>query len=348
MIKIGIICPSEIAFRRFLPALSKHKEFEYVGVAIASKEEWFGDNEKSVSNYKKIKEVELEKAERFRENYGGEVFESYSSMLTSGRIDAVYLPLPPALHYKWATIALDEGLHVFVEKPSSCSYEQTENMINHAKEKKLEIHENYMFIYHSQLEEINKVIKSGQIGEIRLIRIDFGFPMRASGDFRYIKTLGGGALLDCGGYTFKYANYILGGDANIVCANAGYKDGYEVEIFGSATLVNSKDEVVQTSFGMDNDYRCSIEVWGSLGTLRSGRVLTAPEGFRPTYEISKNGSVQVYDLPADDAFHKSISVFYDCIVNQNKREENYRNIIKQEDLVEQFALKSGLRGVICG
>ena len=44
MIRIGIICPSEIAFRRFLPALQKALDkFTFVGVAIASPEEWFGD-----------------------------------------------------------------------------------------------------------------------------------------------------------------------------------------------------------------------------------------------------------------------------------------------------------------
>ena len=40
--RIGIICPSEIAFRRFLPALKEAGCFEYAGVAIASKEEFVG------------------------------------------------------------------------------------------------------------------------------------------------------------------------------------------------------------------------------------------------------------------------------------------------------------------
>ena len=47
VIKIGVICPSEIAFRRFLPALTQNelvnKTFRFAGVAVASPEEWFGD-----------------------------------------------------------------------------------------------------------------------------------------------------------------------------------------------------------------------------------------------------------------------------------------------------------------
>ena len=42
MIRIGIICPSNIAYRRFMPALKKRDGFEYVGVAYANSEEWFG------------------------------------------------------------------------------------------------------------------------------------------------------------------------------------------------------------------------------------------------------------------------------------------------------------------
>ena len=38
-IRIGIICPSEIAFRRFMPALGKVNGMEYMGVAIANERE---------------------------------------------------------------------------------------------------------------------------------------------------------------------------------------------------------------------------------------------------------------------------------------------------------------------
>ena len=44
MIKIGIICPSEIAFRRFMPALQQAKDkIQFAAIGIASPEEWFGD-----------------------------------------------------------------------------------------------------------------------------------------------------------------------------------------------------------------------------------------------------------------------------------------------------------------
>ena len=44
MIRLGILSPSEIAYRRFMPALKQlSSDLEFVAIAIASPEEWFGD-----------------------------------------------------------------------------------------------------------------------------------------------------------------------------------------------------------------------------------------------------------------------------------------------------------------
>jgi hypothetical protein len=87
---------------------------------------------------------------------------------------------------------------------------------------------------------------------------------------------------------------------------------------------------------MDNDYKCEIEIWGSHGTIVSNRILTAPAGFVPTYTIKKNQKYETRELPADDAFHKSILRFIQCIKDKTIRKENYRLLLKQESLVEQF------------
>lgn len=339
MIRIGIICPSEIAFRRFMPALQKCKELEYVGIAFASAEEWFGEETDKIDRVTMEQVIcsEAEKAHKFQESYGGKIFEGYQNMLRSKEIDAVYIPLPPALHYKWAKMALNCGVHVFVEKPSTTSLEATKELIELAEANKLALHENYMFAFHSQLDTVQKIVESGEIGEVRLYRIDFGFPQRSKGDFRYTKKLGGGALLDCGGYTLKYGNMLLGGDAKVICANVMYADEFDVEIFGTGTMKNEENGIVQFAFGMDNDYRCNIDIWGSKGTLTSNRILTAPAGYIPSYKISKNGEVTEKEMEMDDAFFKSIEWFVKCIQNGKIRKENYVKLKKQESLVDEFA-----------
>lgn len=328
-IRIGIICPSEIAFRRFLPSLQKAEAFEYVGVAVATKEEFAGATDE-------ILVKEHQKGQTFVDSYGGKIFEGYEAMITSDEIDAIYLPLPPALHFKWAEKALLNNRHVFVEKPSTTCLADTKRLVELAKERSLALHEDYMFVFHNQLEAINNIVRSGEIGDVRLYRITFGFPRRDAHDFRYNKALGGGALLDAGGYTMKLATILLGGEVKVTAANAGYLDGFDVDIYGSATVTNERGQVAQVAFGMDNDYRCDLEIWGSAGTLTTGRILTAPDGFAPTYTLKKNQDIQTGELPVDDAFLKSIQRFGMCVKDNNTRKENYGILINQQSLVEQY------------
>ncbi|WP_276878932.1 Gfo/Idh/MocA family protein [Bacteroides heparinolyticus] len=340
MIRVGVICPSEIAFRRFLPALQKaNDKIQFTAVGIASPEEWFGDlSNISQDQIDEQQAREYAKARTFIELYGGEIIVGYGALVTSDVVDAVYIPLPPALHYMWAKKALEADKHVFVEKPSTTRLEDTEELIDIASARNLALHENYMFIYHEQIKALYEIVKSGEIGEVRLYRISFGFPLRQLSDFRYNKALGGGALLDAGGYCMKYANYLLGDNAKIITAQANYIEGFEVEMYGSATMVNPAGTVAQLAFGMDNDYKCEIEIWGAKGTITSGRIFTAPAGFTPTYTIKKNQDIEICELPVDDSFFKSIEKFIDCIYNVQERKKEYKILYAQEVLIEQFKL----------
>lgn len=330
-IKIGVICPSEIAFRRFMPALMKLKGFEFAGVAIASEEEWNG-------NYNTVIQAsELKKAQSFIDTYGGEIYKSYSSLIEDKSVNAVYLPLPPALHFKWGKRVLENDKHLFIEKPSTTSLTDTIKLIEIAQKRNLAFHENYMFVYHEQISEIHKIIDSGEIGDVRLYRIAFGFPRRAASDFRYIKELGGGTLLDNGGYTVKLASILLGETARVVCSELNYIDDFGVDVYGSATMKNEYGVTAQLSFGMDNSYKCDLEVWGSKGTLFTNRIFTAPPDFMPKL-IKKigNESEIIVDLPVDSTFEKSIVQFKKCIFDESIRLNEYSLIQKQSELIDQM------------
>ena len=340
--RVGIICPSEIAFRRFLPSLEKVDSFLFVGVATASPEEWAGEENVTESTMSIIAN-ERRKAQSFVDNYGGKVYEGYQTLIASSDVDVIYVPLPPALHFKWAKRALEYGKHIYVEKPFTTNLEDTQILLDIAKVKKLAVHENYMFIFHQQLQTIKDIIIQGEIGKVRQYRVSFGFPRRSANDFRYNKSLGGGALLDAGGYCMRYASWLLGDSARLVCANAYYESEFEVDIFGSCTMINDEGTVVQMSFGMDCDYKCELEAWGSTGTLTTGRILTAPDGLEPDLFIKHNQMAISKKLPSDNAFEKSIRKFYDCLTNDAIRKENYSIVERQSLFVSEYIKQSNYR-----
>jgi len=309
-IKLGILGTSEIAFRRFMPSLMKNSDFEYCGIASR----------------------DILKTKSFVNAYGGKAFLGYDALINSFEIDAVYIPLPPALHFKWAMKALQAGKHVFLEKPSVTKLVDAEALVSVASNKGLALHENYMFQYHSQLSFIQNLIEQNAIGNLRLIRIAFGFPKRESTDFRYNKELGGGALLDCGGYTIRLANILLGDSTIVVSSQLNYEE-YDVDLYGSAVLKNSDGLVAQVSFGMDNSYKCELELWGSNGYISAPRIFTAPTVFEPSITISIGNEQQTKTLPQDDQFLGSISRFSNTINDINVRQIEYKSILNQMRLI---------------
>lgn len=310
--RIGILGTSEIAFRRFLPALVKSGELEYAGVASRTPE----------------------KAVPFRERYGGEIYHSYDALLADESIEAVYVPLPPALHFVWGRKALRAGKHLLLEKPFTTSAADTKTLLELAGQKGLAVHENYMFLFHEQLKEILEMVSGGRIGDVRLYRMAFGFPRRDAGDFRYDKSLGGGALLDCGGYTLKLASVLLGNTARVACAQLDRTEEFDVDLYGSATLVNDAGVTAQVCFGMDNSYKCDLEVWGSKGCITTGRIFTAPAGFKPAADVRIGSETETVELTADDSFAKSIAHFCRCIRDEKARAQNYSDILRQAELVD--------------
>ena len=265
MIRIGVICPSEIALRRFMPALQKMKGIEFAGIASSTAEERFGERDSYTEKEVEIIENDFKKAEVFIEQYGGKLYSSYTEICESDDIDAIYIPLPPALHFRWAKYALEHGKHVFVEKPSTLYAADSKELADLAQEKGLALHENYMFAFHKQLEEIHQMIINGDIGDVRLYRVSFGFPRRPAGDFRYMKALGGGALNDCGGYTLKYADMLLNHKGKLLAATSCADKQADVDITGAALMADENGVTVQIAFGMENEYKCELEAWG-LGT----------------------------------------------------------------------------------
>jgi len=314
MINIGILGGADIAYRMFLPSLIGEPRFNCVGVATSSKE----------------------KGGKFSQTFGVKIFDNYDEIINNKNVDAVYIPLPPALHYKWAKKALENNKNVFLEKPSTCSYNETEELVNLAKNKNLVLQENYMFQYHSQLNEIKEIIRNGIIGDIRLIKISFGFPLRGKDDFRYNKELGGGALLDEGGYAVKLATIMLGDTIELQSASKNMIKDFTVDMFGTASFINKNGLVCQCSYGMDCYYQCSLEIWGNRGKLHTNRIFTAPPGYEPKIVIERDNAQNECILKEDNHFRKSIDMFKSALEDNNIREKMLSDMLKQSELISKI------------
>lgn len=314
MYRIGIIGCADIAFNRFIPATQKNQEVKIV--AIAS-------------------ETRKDRLHEFSERFGIETEDSYKELFTRKDINIIYIPQPPSRHFELAKYALENGKNVFLEKPLTTTFEEAKELVELARKKKLVIFENYMFVYHLQMKEIKRMIDSGEIGKIRLIETRFGFPFRGKADFRYNKDLGGGALLDAGGYTLKLASYFMGDGTKVLSSKLVKDKDCDVDIFGNIALVNEEGIVCNASFGMDCQYQCSLQVWGSEGMISTERIYTAPTDLMTSVILKKQQEEKEIDLGKDDHFYNSIRKFCDAVNSDINRECLYQEIMLQAGLMNE-------------
>ena len=154
-----------------------------------------------------------------------------------------------------------------------------------------------MFIFHEQVEKIRDIIDSGEIGDLRLVRANFCFPKRLANDFRYNSSLGGGAIYDCGGYPLRLVSEILGDDIKVDAAQLYYQG--DIDLYGTAHLSTRKN-TAQIFFGMDNEYKCDFEIWGSQGIIKTDRIFSAPSGFDCKIELIKGGNQEKVWIVSED------------------------------------------------
>jgi predicted dehydrogenase len=90
----------------------------------------------------------------------------FAEVLTSPDIDAVAVITPVWTHYDLAKAALENGKHVFVEKPFTSNSKQAEELIELADRKNLTIMVDHTFLFSGAVRKIREVVDAGTLGPL--------------------------------------------------------------------------------------------------------------------------------------------------------------------------------------
>ncbi|HXX45677.1 MAG TPA: Gfo/Idh/MocA family oxidoreductase [Candidatus Acidoferrales bacterium] len=188
-IRWGVLGVASIAVRRVIPAMQKCEWGEIA--AIASRDD--------------------RKAEEAARTLGiAKPYGSYDALLADPEIDAIYIPLPNHLHVAWSIRAAEAGKHVLCEKPLGINAAEVRRLIEARDRAGVKIGEAFMVRTHPRWLRVLELIRSGRIGELRLIHGFFGYFNRNLQDVRNIAEFGGGALLDIGCYGVTLSRFLFG------------------------------------------------------------------------------------------------------------------------------------------
>jgi len=89
-----------------------------------------------------------------------------TDVLTSPEIDAIAIATPVYTHYELAKKALENGKHVFVEKPFTSTVAQAEELVELADRKNLTIMVDHTFLFTGAVRKIKELISDGVLGKL--------------------------------------------------------------------------------------------------------------------------------------------------------------------------------------
>src|SRR5258708_2443425 len=105
--------------------------------------------------------------QRARKLYPGvEMKLDSSKLLSSSEIDAIAVVTPVWTHFELAKSALQNGKHVFVEKPFTSTPQQAEELIELADRKKLKIMVDHTFLFSGAVRKIRELVDDGTLGDL--------------------------------------------------------------------------------------------------------------------------------------------------------------------------------------
>lgn len=192
-----------------------------------------------------------ERREEFCARHGGAAASTLAEALARDDVDAVYVASPHSAHEEAVAAALERGHPVLCEKPMTTSLAATRRLVELARSRRVPLVEAWMYRTHPQ---IRHVLDAVARDDFDLETVSSWFVFRVPYDPRhrlFDPDLGGGAILDVGGYPVSLA---------LAVARAARRDGAARIVDARGKLAPNGVDLSSSAFLAIDDLLCGLEV----------------------------------------------------------------------------------------
>ncbi|MFZ4856382.1 MAG: Gfo/Idh/MocA family protein [Desulfuromonadaceae bacterium] len=289
MIGVGILGCSDIARRKFVPALLQSSQAHLAAVARRER-----GTAPAPADGEPVASL------------------TYQELICSSAVDLIYISLPNHLHEEWSVRALNQGKHVICEKPLGLSAASVRRMLGAAERNGRLLFENIMYLHHPQHRLVKELIASGRIGRILSLRSEFAFPGPTAGDFRLNPQMGGGAFHDMNRYPLTAALYFLEGKAHrFLRGSVEIRDGLTLSLQADSCTDAGETFSFLTAFGQP--YRSFYKISGERGFIGVERAYTTPAEMENRITVMADSRDESFNVPPGDHFLNTIEYVCDLI-----------------------------------
>ena len=257
-----------------------------------------------------------------------EVTANSMDVISSPDIDAIAVITPVWTHFELAKATLENGKHLFVEKPFTSTSAQAEELIELAAKRNLKIMVDHTFLFTSAVTKISQLVEDGTLGRLYYYdstRVNLGL-------FQHDVNV----LWDLAPHDLSIMDYLIKSSPEaIVATGQGHLNGHEDVAF--ITLYFPEKVIAHSNVNWLSPVKVRttliggekrMVVWNDLEADEKIRVydkgvkINSSEGVYDLLVNYRSGDMWVPHLDQAEALHKELSYFVDCV---SSGEEPFNN-----------------------
>lgn len=281
---------------------------------------------------------------------GIHVTRDVGELIRSAEIDAIAIVSPVWTHYELAKAALENGKHVFVEKPFTSTAAQGEELIELAEKKNLRIMVDHTFLFTGAVKKIRRLLDEGALGKLYYYdstRVNLGL-------FQHDVNV----LWDLAPHDLAIMDHLIGLNPEAVVATGqkhlnGHEDvAYLTLYFPEKVIAHinvnwlSPVKIRMTLIGGEK----KMLLWNDLVADEKLRVydkgvdITSQEGVYNQLVQYRSGDMWAPQLESGEALRRELAYFVECVANGKTPFNDGRSGLRVVKMLEAASESLSKRG----
>lgn len=255
---------------------------------------------------------------------------SYEALFADPNVDAIYNPLPNHLHVPMTLAAARAGKHVLCEKPISITAREAEELRTAPRD--ILITEAFMVRYHPQWQRAREIVRSGELGELHLVRGAFFYYLDDPTNVRNLADIGGGGLLDVGCYCVIAGRYFFQAEPKRVVALVDRDPTFKTDRLASVIADFGNGRQLSFVCGTQTAGRQTVELLGTKANLEIVIPFNAPLGEKTAITVGSGPQRDLYRrevIPEIDQYTAQAEAFALAVLGKTKPPYGVEDAITQ-------------------
>lgn len=205
-------------------------------------------------------------------------YSDYKKMIDEVPLDGIMINVPNSFHFEIAKYCIEKGIHVFVEKPLTLSYDESTALVALAKKNDVKGQVGYVNRFHQIFQKVKHLLEENTIGNITSYtgRMVGGVILKENDSgWRNDYSKGGGCLFDYGPHCFDLSTYLFGTDVEVKSSVLKRVFSTKVDDIVYATLMHSNNIVglnyINWSDSSVRKASINFEIMGTKGKILANR-----------------------------------------------------------------------------